>query len=397
MGVDYAFKADASLKQTYTSNFLLQSDSENKGAVLGTDLEVGTRLTASAPSWSAGGGARFENWFYYGPGTDSDSSSSSSSSSGLNYQNQYLDSHYRYFSERSTWSMAGSYISAAYIYTVADPTLPQGIILGVLQRESQSLAPSWSYRLTEYTKLNLSYQYLRSSYNSTSTGQASYPKSQSHTASLSADHQYNEYLLLNGSLSFTSFLTSSRTINYLNMMTGFNYSPYPTVSIAFNGGGQYTETTSQTAGGLYTQTTNQFGPVFNLAINKQFEHSKLTFNYGRTISPAVNGILFTSDGISLAASRQLSQRLDGSLSVSYLTNAYPQQVGNLQSGSATQQQTTYRFEGGISYTLAQHCILSASYNYILRDLGVKTGSYAGTQDSHNLSVNLNYDFEPLHY
>jgi len=435
--VDYTLQANAALRQDYTSNILLQPASLNPEGVWGTDLDVNTSVMAQAPTWRATGSARFDNWFYYPIST-------------LNMQNQYLDGTYSYFTQRSRWDINANFISDAILSSQSDPTA--GIVLGRIRRDMVTITPSWNYQLTEYTNVGLSYSYNNSSYpdnhksaSATALSQgAVYPDSDSHSLSATANHRATDKLLLNGGLSATTYQTSSNTayvttkrvnpfvtelitnsgtvnreINYLNINLGFKYAFWDDTEVSFSGGGQLSQTitdltvTSSRKQDYFlgvvplgtpvsapipptpaSRSPLQFGPLFNLAISKKFEQSTLGLVYGHQISPSLNGQLYTSDKVAINADHRFTERLKSELQVSYSNNSFPYPNGTPVTQNFVQVGTD------LSYNLTKNFIVSASYNYQLRSLagGNYAGTaYAGTQDNHNVSVSLRYDFEPLHY
>lgn len=384
------FQAQTSLKQIYNSNFLLQPTSANKGTVLGTDLEFNGHLSAAAENWNASGGARFENWFYYGPGAD------------LNYQNQFIDTQYSYTTGRSTWSIVGNYINAYFVATVPESAQPLGVILGVIGRENRSIGPAWEYKLTEYTKLSLNYQYSDSDYLTEPQAQKAFPNSTSNSGSVGVNHLYSENLSLNGNLTYNGFKTSTgSTIDYVYLMAGFKYSPITTYSLSASGGGQYTQNSNRgfSLGRLITVTKDQFGPIFNIGLNKQLENSTLSFNYSRTIYPSINGILFTSDIVSLNASHKLTSRINGDFTASYYGSTYPLQTGTFGLRTTQEQQNFYRIGGDVSYSLTPQAIVSASYYFVLRDLSgaLVSNVYSGAIDAQTVSLSLQYNFDPMNF
>lgn len=392
-GIDYSFQADAMLKQTYDSNILLSPKAFNPEAVWGSDMDLRTSFTTSDPIWTAGIGARFDNWFY-------------APVSGLDMQNQYLDGHYSYATEHSRWKLTGSYISDANMSSHVDNTRTdqniQGIIFGRVQRESKNISPSWNYSFDEYTRLELSYSYNESKYASSPT--AIYPSSTSQSLSSSLNHQASENLALTGTLSATNYTTSQRsTIDYLNFMLGFEYTPREDIKVSISGGEQYSQSTTllrhrrliSKPPFIITseskQASDSFIPLYSISLRKTFEKSSLTLAYSSQSSPTINGSLFTSDSASVGATHRFSQRIDLGLGISYSTISNPSQNGSVLS------QDSYQLNADLSYSLAENCAIHATYNYILRDLGAATGGYEGIRDSHGVSLSLSYNFEKLHY
>ncbi|MFM8330438.1 MAG: hypothetical protein ACKN9T_01990 [Candidatus Methylumidiphilus sp.] len=431
VGAEYSLNANATLQQDFNSNIMLLPSALNPESVWGTDLDVQTSFAAAAPRWQANAGARFDNWFYY-------------PLSGLDMQNQYLNGSFAYLiSERMRWELNGSYISDALLSSQTDPTL--GIVLGRLRRDMANIAPSWSYQLTEYTKLGFSYAYNDSSYPVSSKNQGgTYPDSHSHTVSTSISHAINQKLSLNGELSATTYQTatdisftttrrlnqliselitnygsSDREINYIDINVGFKYALDDDIDISFSGGGQLSQTittidiNTATAQQLFlgqivisnpygvappelqrTRTDPQFGPLFNIGLTKKFDTSMVGLVYGHQISPSLNGQLFTSDRVAINASHRFSPEINSGLQLSYSSSSFP-----FQGGPSVDQQS-FQLGMNVSYSMMKNLVINAAYSYQLRELGggnYEGTPYAGTQDNHNVSVSLRYDLEQLHY
>jgi len=433
LGVEYTLQANAALRQDFTSNILLLPNALSPESVWGSDVDVQTSISARAPTWQASGSARFDNWFYYPLG-------------GLDMQNQYINGNYSYLTERSRWELSGSYISDALLSSTSDPTI--GIVLGRIRRDLATVSPSWSYQLTEYTKVGLSYSYNNSSYPSSSQNIGTiFPNSDTNSVSAMLTHQATEKLSLTGGLSGTFYSTgsstttssfiiqpvpvqiatpvgviratvleripvtyhtnSNREINYLNFNTGLKYSPYNDVEIGASGGFQISQTTTDTT--LYTvpasivsPTTSrqidtnpiQVGPLFDINAIKKFEKSTIGLIYGYQISPSLNGALYTSNHVSINSQHQFTQHLDGGMQLSYSENSFP------YPGATPVNQSSLQIGANMSYKLMKNLAVSASYNYQTRTLSGGTYQntpYNGTQDNHNVAVSLSYDFEQLHY
>lgn len=383
LGVDYTAQASAALQQNYNTNLQLQPASLNPQGIWGSEVDVKTSFSAAAPTWTAGVTGRFDNWFYYPV-------------AGLDMQNQYVDGSLSHLTERSRSSLAVSFVSDALLSSQTDPTQTQGVILGRVPRELIRVSPSWLYKLDEYTSVNLGYSYDEASYPGGAAGQSGfYPDSTTHSASASASRQAAERLSLDGSLSFTDYSTSQSSIKYVNFMAGAAYTPDERTHLSVQGGGQYTQTTSSFR--QLAQQIDQLGPVFSASASREFEYSTLSISYSRSITPSINGNLFTSDRASLTATRRLLEKLDGNLRLVYSGSSYPPQSGVAAVQTPTQNQSILQVAGELSYALAKNCALNASYSYQVRDFGVATGPYAVDQEAHAVSLSLRYDFEPLHY
>lgn len=386
LGVDYTFDANTTLQQNYNTNILLSPRALDPQPVWGVGLDARAVFSAKAPEWEAAANARFDNWFY-GP------------ASGLDMQNQYVDARYTHLTERSRYELAGNFTSDALLSSTLSPinNQAQGIVFGRIQRELKTLSPSWTYSLSEYTKINLRYSYNNSKYPSASGSgnlQGSvYPDSTTHSASASANHLATEQLTLNGVVSATSFTTRQTTIHYLNFSAGLQYAFTPDTELELSGGVQYSQSTIGLTrfGQSLSQTSEQFSPLVELSLTKKFQYSTLALSYSHQSSPSINSNLFTSDWLSVTAKHEITARFDAKLRLSYYNTSTPNQNGTALS------QSSYQFGGDVSYKLAENTLISASYNYQFRDLGAGSGLYSGIQDAHILSLNLRYDFGKAHY
>lgn len=408
LATDYALEASFNLRQIFNTNLTNQPSPNQPGDYFGTDLDLVSNFSASSSNWKTIGGLRLDNWFYYGG--NNDQSTSSGTNGSFNYQNQYLDLSHSYFTERSVWRLSGNYTNASYVSSlsgIGTVDQPVGIILGVLQREIGSISPSVQYTLTERTKASLGYTYSNSKYSTTQTNQGSYPNSDTHSLFSEINYVYNENISLEGNLSYTTFITSNRTIDYVTSIAGIKYNYSPDFHINLEGGGQYTHTKNSILLGATSQNNDQISPVFTVSAIKEFDFSSISINYHRSVIPSVNATVFTTDAISLSANRRINDRLSGNLNASYQDNSYPAQVGN---GSATSQtkgnaelfsvnnsQKYYQVGGNLSYSIAERISLIASYNFVYRDISDVFNKTTRSADSHNLSLDLRYDFDPLHF
>lgn len=380
LGVDYSFQADATLQQNFNSNILLLPNSLNPEAVWGSDIDVQTSFSAENPVWAARGNARFDNWFYY-------------PASGLNMQNQYLDTRYSYRTERTLWEINGGYINDALLSSNSNQI--QGIVFGRVQREVKSIMPSWTYRISEYTKINFSYSYFNSKYpaNGNAIGNASaiYPNSTSNTVSASVSHLVSEYLSLDGVFSATAFVTQQRDIDYMNLSVGLKYLPSISTELILSGGGQLSQSTTQATnfGFNPSQSDNYFTPLTNVSLKKKFDYSAIILSYSHQSTPSINSNLFNSDSVFLSANHKFSTRLNSAFDVSYYNISSPAQ------GGSSLSQNTYQVGGNLSYVLTPNATVSAAYSFQLRELGVATGVYSEPQNAHIVTLSFRYNFDKI--
>lgn len=381
-GTEYTLRADANIQQNYNTNILLLPDSIEHAGVWGSELNFQTSIMAANPVWTAKGNARFDNWFYY-------------PDSGLDMQNQYVDAQYAYLTERSLLEFNGGYINDAILSSKADQV--QGIVFGRVQREIFNINPSWTYRISEHTKINMIYSYFNSKYPTSllSPGNTDgiYPNSTSNSVSTGFNHLFNEYLSFDGMLLATEFVTQDRSIDYVNLTVGCKYLPLINTEVSLSGGGQYSQTTTKynLFGQFYSLQTNQLTPLFNISLKQNFDKSSLVLSYSQQSTPSINSNLFRSDLVSLSASHRFTQLLDGTLSLSYYS------ISTSSQNQSSLGQNSYQLGGGLFYNMTGNTVISASYNFQARDIDTDIGAYSHPQYAHIVSINIRHEFDKLHY
>ncbi len=394
--VDWYLEANANVSQQFHSNIQLLPDRFNPEAVFGTDLGLTAQLVAQEPNWQVKSRVRLQNLFY----TPIDH---------IDTQNQYLDLDAYYATERSRFALSVHHTDDALLSSQSEGVV--GIVVTRVQRSETTLAPSWAYVLDERTRLTLGYAYQTSDYEARQN--VGYVDATVHTASIGLEHQLTERLALTGHLAYNAYRASQRTIDYVNVMAGFQYALTETLDLNVSGGGQYSdsETNLQTlrlAGfqivsldplqiapvvvpEKVTFKDQQFGPLVTASARKRFETSDWELVYRHQISPAINGALFESDRVTLSGRQRLTERLSANLKLSYSEYTRPHLNGE------TIQQSYYLLNGELSYALTEQWHLSASYQYVLRDLSKNAGTFAGNQDDHAVFVTLRYSFDPFYF
>ena len=375
-------RTEVNTQQNFNSNILLVPDSLKHDAVWGSELNLQSSLLINKPNWMAKASAVLDNWFYY-------------PDSGLDMQNQYLDLQYAYLTERSRWQINGGYINDAILSSKANQI--QGIVFGRVQRELFSIIPGWTYSVSEYTKVNLSYSYFNSKYPaillSPASTDATYPNSVSNTLSSSVNNLYSEYLSFNSLLSATAFDTQTRKIDYINLFIGLKYSPSFDSEIALSIGGQYSQSTYQfySIGQSYSQRIDQFSPLFDVSLTKKFENSSIILSYSQQSTPSINSNLFRSDLVSLSANHRLSNLFSTAFGFSYYQIETPKQAGSSLS------QKSYQLNSNLTYNYSEKATISASYNFQARDIVATTGVFSEPQYAHIISLSLRYNFDELQF
>ncbi|WP_077732820.1 hypothetical protein [Methylocaldum sp. 14B] len=395
-GVDWHLEAAASVSQQYHSNIQLLPDRLDPQAVFGTDLGFTTQLVAAEPHWQVKSRARLQNLFY----TPIDA---------IDTQNQYLDLDAHYATERSRWALTVNHTDDALLSSQSDVLV--GIVLTRVQRAETTVAPSWTYALDERTRLTLGYAYQASDYEARAG--FAFVSSTAHTASSGLEHQLTERLLLSGTLAYTAYRADRRAIDYLNALAGFQYALTETLEVGVSGGGQFSDSETQletlrldgfqivsldplllvpvTVQETVTLKDRQFGPLVTASARQRFDTGDVELNYAHQISPSINGTLFESDRVTVTARRQVSERLNAALNLSYTDQSLPDANGDRLT------QAYYRIGGDLSYAVTERWRLGASYQYTLRDLGERGGLFSGRQEAHAVFVTLKYDFDPFQF
>lgn len=384
-GVEYRLDGSMALGQQYNSNLLLSQPAE-AAAATGLDLLGG--LSAGEEDWGASGKLRLSNWFY-------------ASSNNIDLQNEYFDVDAFLLGERSRWSLAGNVTDDTILSSQTDGT--QGLILTRARRDTQSVAPSWSYSLDEKNQASLGYTYSHSRYHYADGRMIS---ADNHTVSSSFAHQFNERFSASESLSYTRYDSQSTyqyISDYVSFSQGLKYALTPTVALAFSGGLQHSQTqqifrqpaTFLLNGRLVTQVppsvkNSQLWPLLNVSASKRFETADLALSYSRQITPSVNGVLLQVDSFSLGGNKQFSEVLTGGLSLAYSHQYGTQSINTV----GVSDYAYYSASGDLGYRFSGNLALSASYRYQLRQL---SGAASQNTDNHVVFLNIKYEFDSKYF
>jgi hypothetical protein len=204
---------------------------------------------------------------------------------------------------------------------------------------------------------------------------------------------------------FTETPDITTHIRTANAMLGFQYDVSETIKIAFSGGAQYNEVLSPsyritTDLRLPNGVTRRF-PAFDQAIpassrstlsdvisakaSKRFESSDIGFDYSKTVSPNINGVLITYERYSLNGSHQWSPTLRTSLGLSYTDNLSP-----LAPGSLGFERQYFAVSPSLNWRWTENLDLNAVYSWTQAS-DPAAGSL--TAESHAGYLYLQYTFD----
>lgn len=414
--LDVTLGGDAKLAEEYNTNLFVTPRPHPDA--WGQGIDGAFDLSLADERWGSNISGIFNNRWYV---QDND----------LDYFNQRFSWKSYYSTERSRFVLNTQYNRESTLTTLADIAADLGYVFQRIPRTVRILSPSWSYYLTEKTKINLNYIYQDTTYDNKKNPGA-VVDSAAHTGSGSVTHQLTERLQLTGLASYTDYALTSidrsvpglvgveifpgivfpapgifdipgvkSAIRTASIMAGFNYSITDTFDIAFSGGGQYNWTsapsyTISTQADLGTgqipadpisvarKRSDTLTEVFSAKASKRFESSDIGLDYSRSLSPNLQGQLITYDRYSIIGNHHFTGNLTTNLAFSYWDQTYPST--NLQANASRQiltinSTTTWQFD--------ENWAVDATYQFRHLDFG----SSPLSAQSHAIYLNLRYLFD----
>lgn len=335
-----------SLQLQHDSNLILVQGPHP--GVTGLTLAPHIDLGAQQQNWDVSGSAELRSRRYWGQ-------------SGLSSNDQIYGLSSLYRTARSTWQLSGGYAKEAVTASTAfSPDI--GLVSTEAQRITRTASPSWTWQMTERTRLNLNFQSSQVSYeNVPSLGLVDYA-SRDGSATLLFQWSPKDQLTAQidrayfkvpqsaqSQLGQPAFWTLSggpqpnpRTLSNISttddLVLGWSHAFSQTLSANFGIGTRSTNSDSvvqtcvastaptfvfgQFIGiGTCTQTAstslsqNSSGYIYNAGLDKQFELTHVTLSLGRQITPSGIGAQVMEDSEVLTANHTLSTRLKSTVSL----------------------------------------------------------------------------------
>lgn len=344
---EYSAKPSISLQLQDDSNLLLTAQPHQ--SVTGLTIAPHIDLSAAQANWNITGSADVRGHRYWGQ-------------SGLNGNDQIYNLSSLYRTQRNTFQLSGGYASESVTASsIFSPDI--GLVSTQTQRITRSVNPSWTWQMTERTRLELNYKSSLVSYqnvpnsgliNYTSRDGAAtllYELSSKDQLTVQIERSYfavpqesqsqlgqSSYTTLSGILDPNPLILSNTSITD-NLVLGWSHSFSQTLSASLAAGARRTNsdsivqtctasapitfnfitglvvgTCTQTATTAYSDKSN--GYVYDAEINKQLQLSDINLTLERQISPSGFGTQVQMNSETLAVTRNLSARLSTGLSIS---------------------------------------------------------------------------------
>ena len=390
------------MNQTYNSNIVLTKPAEPVG---GTSLEGNADWSVRETAWDIHGRTRLSQQFYY-------------PASNINMFNAFLDGASTYRTERSRWSLMGSYVNAYSLSSQVPTADVTGLVLRKLHRDVGTASPSWTYSIDELTSATLNYMYSHAQYDYYGGGSS---LQESNTVGMELRRQFTEKFYIGPEISYSHYNTTRENPDY------FTFTDYVSASLSVRYSYDETLTVDGSAGVQISSSENEFPsqtlvgyalvsldpvqyvpivqpvtvkqstgpastPLFNVTARKQFELGAASFTYAHQVSPSFNGVLLETDRLGATGTRHLTELLDGSLGFSY----YAQSYSGGSSAIVFSDYSSYAVDGSLIWRFAERWSATATYRYFYRDYSAPNTVNSG-HDSQSVSVGISYNFDPVNF
>ncbi len=287
-----------------------------------------------------------------------------------------LNSNYQW--ERSSVGLNASYVEDT---TRTDAENDTGDFTTQSIVKTKTLAPSYSYQLTERDNLSLNGTYTEREYSTTD-----FSDNETKSLTMGWQRQYTERL--NGGVSATVSNYKSEGVNSSSENDNYN--------LSLTAGYQWSETwqfsgqvgvrqlkSEQTSFGV-TDKNNSSGSSFNFSASHQTELDNITVSISRALSPSSSGDVNEQQGLTVNWSRQLADTLTANLSASY------QETTSASEDSNDDKRENISFSPSLRWQFERNLGLNLTYNYREQ----KETDQADV-DGNAVSLTLIYDWDGI--
>jgi hypothetical protein len=317
--------------------------------------------------------------------------------SGLNGLNQnYRISGQRKMAPRLALTFSGAYTLDS---TQTEELTASGVVINRSRRQGLQAAPGLVFNLTERASMQMGYNYSQATYQD-----PRYTDYFTHSMNLGLNYLLkNAKTTLTGTLlgRFTDYPSIGNSYRNFGTYAGLEHKFSEDWSLALSGGANFNWFSSQTAVldfgdfgefPIYiqfrqkTEETFTISPFFNIAANRRWTKTNLTFGYKVDQSPSASGTVNQFHSGYVGLSRNFTERLRGTVrgSLYYSLSSNP---------GSNYEYFTVTLTPELTYQLTQRISVNSSYQYGWReDL---TGGR--TADRHLFGLSLSYTPIPLHY
>jgi hypothetical protein len=287
----------------YDNLYLTPSDHESvTGTVITPQLDLGARET----HWKANAMARLRAVGYSGD-TEPDR------------EEQYYSLTGRYALPRSQFDFSGHYrIDPLRADGIIDPDL--GVPLRQTDRESHSVAPSATFRLTELTRLQIGYQHTDVSYAQGTQANLFDYTDQSASLTLSSQLDPRSTVSLVAAFAKYEIPDVRRVVKTASYQLGIDRMLSETTRVSLAAGTRRTVTDD-----IVTQctvffivcmatedvqiTSRKSGNIFSLGLERTLDRTRLNLNLRRSVQPTGSATQVQADSVTLRLDHSLTPRL----------------------------------------------------------------------------------------
>ena len=292
-----------------------------------------------------------------------------SSISTLNRSLQKYHIDAKYLTERAVWEIASSMSVAPSLNTAS---MYSGNFSSNADRTSQSINPSFSYKLNALDTLSLNGSYSKTSY----TGK-DFNNNQSHSIKLNWQRSWSERFSNNVSVSYSTFSSQIQQSSTYNLNLGMDYMFSEKWAITGTVGGRLTNTINSQSEGF----------LVNAGLNYTGEKLSSQLGINRSLLPSSRGQLQEQDSVNLTLNYPLSQKLSTSFSANY-RNTNRSSINSDQSSS----RQYLAIQPALNWQIDPDWTVSASYQYRSqsRSSSQNAGVSSGFSNSVMLTINYNW-------
>lgn len=285
-------------------------------------------------------------------------------------QNYHIDA--KYLTDITVWEIAASMNIAPSLNTAS---MYSGNFSSNAERTTQSVSPSFSYKLNEFDTLRVNGNYSETNY----TGKDFY-NSQAHSINLDWQRSWSERFSNNISVSYSTLASQIQQSSTYNLNFGINFMFSEQWSIKGTVGGRLTNSES------HAIKRQSEGFLVNAEINYTGEKLSSQLGISRSLLPSSQGQLQEQDSINFTVNYPLSQKLSSSFSANYQSTIR----------SAINDQSTSRqylaLQPALNWQIDPEWTISASYQYRSqnRTSSQNTGVSSGFSNSVMLTIYYNW-------
>lgn len=284
--------------------------------------------------------------------------------------------------DRSSWGLAASYVENSSRNLAAGDT---GNFTTESTVSTETISPSYSYKLTERDNLSVSGSYTQRTFST-----ADFSDNEVLSINTAWKHQFTERFNGGLNISVSNFqatsLTGSETItddDSYNVSGSINYDYSEIWKIGGKVGMRMLNSQQTNNFGL-TETNSSSGLALDINAIRNTELDTMSFAVSRNLVPSSVGEVNEVDRISFSWSRQLTETMSASLSSNYL-----------QTTSAINENREKRenldFSPAINWQFARNLGINLAYSYRQQKQSVLNTDIS----SNSLSLSLNYNWDGL--